>query len=522
MVKSFISRSGRASLRVDGISLHSPFDPIREASKFVDSSFPAQDPPAVVILLGEGLGYVSSEIRRRFPSCRIVAVYYSQDVYEKSDASPSSWHPGSQVALAAFLRSEVGESDVEGLRMVEWPPSARIFPEFSRKAHLAARLAIGEASGSFMTTVGAGKSWIRNTILSFLGLDTVVSGVFCRPERPVLITASGPSLEALLPAIRKKRDAFQLWALPSCLSSLRYSDIEPDLVILTDPGYWATSHMHFTDSRGTIALPLSAARSAVGLNMPKMLIGQPIFAEEEILRRARLRVPMAPPHGTVAATAIELAQSFCRSKIIVAGLDLCLQDVQSHARPNAFDRFLWLHSTRTSPHYSRLYWRACALPFELMRTPDGAIRIPLPLRTYAGWLGSQDSHPNLYRLNPSRVELPSMTPMGEADLMALPDLPPRTLSLEPEPSYPPRSRRRELIGALLDEWENLLSQGASSKRGAESPALLALAYHIEAQRFSEARRHLRFGRDAEFRDTMNDLLLHARLFLESLREKAGV
>jgi hypothetical protein len=530
MIEAFTARSGHLSLRVNGIALHSPYDPVKEAERFAETSLPA-DVPSTIVILGEGLGYATDAFQRRFPGSRVISLHYCEEAFKHSIAKPSlSWHPDSGQELADFARGAIGELEVEGLRVVEWPPSARIFREKSREANRSVQQAVQEASGSFRTTVGCGRTWIRNALLNFLSFDSILTGAPCAPRSRILIAAPGPSLEGLLPMIAKKRASFDIWALPSSLLALADRGIRPDLVVLTDPGYWSAMHLHFSGIRCPIAMPFSAAPGAWRTASPMLPLFQPTFFERELFSRARISAPEAPPHGTVAATAIELALAFSREPVMVAGADMCVRDIISHVRPNAFDRLLWMGSGRFAPHYSTSFHRASSIPFDSRRDAGQIVRVPLQLKTYAGWLGSSRGG-NVLRLRPSPVELPSMTRMSDEKLLALPDAPGGGESgtlLHEDPSYPARDARRSIVGALLDEWMESLEAGLSAvklkgnaRELARSQTLLSLAYYIEARLLAEARRKVRLGRLTEARGLAVELIEGSLLFLRALREKLG-
>jgi hypothetical protein len=529
MTEPFTSRSGHASIRVDGIALHSPYDPVKEAERFAVSSFPAEG-PSLVVLLGEGLGYASAAVAGRFPAARVIPVYYSEELHRASTFHAGvSWHPGCGRDLPEWFRSVVGELDVEGLRIVEWPPSGRIFPEMSRRAQRSAQHAVQEASGSFMTTVASGRIWIRNSLFNFLSLDSIVTGDLCPPGAPVLIAAPGPSLEESMPAIRKKRKSFALWALPSGLRALEAGGIFPDLIVMTDPGHWSAAHLHFCGSRCPVAMPLSAALGIGGPSRPVFPLLQPMFFEEDIIRRSGLSAPRIPPHGTVTATAIDLALSR-RARIITAGLDLCGYDLLSHARPNMFDRLLQLGSTRLEPHYSASFLRAVRAPADTFTASGKRIRIPLPLKTYAGWFshGPSGNAGGMVRLSPSPVNLESMRGAAPDWLLDLPSLPDAAPRLREAPDYPSRPARLSILGAVLDEWSAAARKGLEEVKTrsdpaaiAADPALFRLAYYAEAQLLLEIRRKLRLGGIRAALDLAVELLENLRGFLQFLRSKTG-
>src|SRR3954469_9109953 len=70
-IETLTSRSGSPSLVVDGVSYHSPYDPIRESSRFFNSlNLEGAD---IIFQFGWGLGYASEALRTRCkPSARIL------------------------------------------------------------------------------------------------------------------------------------------------------------------------------------------------------------------------------------------------------------------------------------------------------------------------------------------------------------------------------------------------------------------------------------------------------------------
>lgn len=128
MIEVFPARSGAPTLTVDGVAVHSPYDPVREAERFVSDSLHGER-PSTVIVLGEGLGHITDAVRKILPGTRTIRVVYAPEIFRASTEVPGlAWHPGAAQGLAGFLRAHLEEIDVEGLRVLEWPPSARLFP----------------------------------------------------------------------------------------------------------------------------------------------------------------------------------------------------------------------------------------------------------------------------------------------------------------------------------------------------------------------------------------------------------
>ena len=326
MIETFTAKSGALTARVDGIALHSPYDPAREAGRFVEANV-GQHAPSAVVVLGEGLGYVSAAVERLYPGVRVIRIFYSNEIMAMGNARDPgaslrggqgpAWCPGMKDGLNAFLAASLGELDLEGLRLIEWPASARIFPAASRSANESVHRLVQELNGSFATTLAAGRLWMRNAFANFLAIDSTLVGELCPSDRPVLIAAPGPSLENAVSLIAEFRSQVELWALPSSSLLLTDKGLSPDLLVMTDPGYYSLHHVQFSAPLCPLAMPLSAARGAWdlppvnGQNPPTapFLLAQPGFFENALLEEAGVQAPLIVPHGTVAATALERGAS---------------------------------------------------------------------------------------------------------------------------------------------------------------------------------------------------------------------
>ena len=95
---------------------------------------------------------------------------------------------------------------------------------------------VRELNGSCATAAAMGRLWMRSAVLNLVSIDAVLDGDVLRPGRPVVIAASGPTLARCIPDIARVRDRVELWALPSAAPALAAAGLQPDLVVLTDPG----------------------------------------------------------------------------------------------------------------------------------------------------------------------------------------------------------------------------------------------------------------------------------------------
>ncbi|MGO9308725.1 MAG: hypothetical protein ACLQDL_06860 [Spirochaetia bacterium] len=537
MIELFTAKSGALSMKVDGVAMHSPYDPTREADRFVRETF-GSDVPSTVVVLGECAGHVSSAVSRLQPRATVITAVYSEEIARAAPLRGTiSWHPGAPLTFLEFLRINLGELQIEGLRVVEWPPAARAFPEAARAANEALRQVVQELNGSFVTTVAAGRLWLRNALANFLSLSTVLAGRLCAPGRPVVIAAPGPSLEEARPLLSEMRPCYELWALPSSCPFLMDSRLLPDLVVVTDPGFYSMHHLHFPPPACPVAMPLSAARGAWSLptgpgrdGIPVFLLEQPVLFERALLAAAGVVAPLIPPHGTVAASAIDLALASTSGPVIVTGLDMAARDLLSHARPNAFDRLLHLQASRLQPHTSLCFHRAAALGSAPGSVARG-LRVTPALRTYAGWFTAQhaDAGGTVHRLLPSAIpirSMPALDAAGFRDLMGTVPATGSSSGLNPRAGYPSGDERRRIVSRLLKSWTTELAAARDSLDEADVaqglgdfPGALAFAHFIAPRRLVDVMKKARLGHHQTARIAAGEMFGECIGFLDSLGGK---
>jgi len=282
-------------------------------------------------------------------------------------------------------------------------------------------------------------------------------------------------------------------------------------------------------------MPLSAARGAWAIpsggggsrSAAVFLLEQPVVFEKALLEAAGVVAPVLAPHGTVAATAIELALVSTSSPVIVAGLDMGSRDLLSHARPNAFDWLLHAQASRMQPHASLAFHRAAKL--GSIRDPLGSgVRVSPALRTYAGWLdgGLTAARGRVHRLLPSSVTLSAMTPLDGPGLRRLlRGLPfsPGGTRLRPDPGFPRGAERKRIVSALLKEWTTEVAAARELVTSVGDlgrfPRVLELAHVLAPRLLVDAMKKARQGDRAAARTSTGTTLTECFTYLSGLRER---
>jgi hypothetical protein len=376
-------------------------------------------------LVAPGLNYLTDALAERNPNAKVVALFASEVTFREAVARPAlSWYPGLSRDPEAFLRSVLREEDLLSLRLLVWPPAQRRFPEVSARLLEDAGRTIATLSAGFTTTAASGKRWIRNAAFHASVLDRHPEGdsllrwELRRGTNPVVIAAAGPTLEDSLdePALRRRE--VELWALPSALLPLTRRSIVPDLVVTSDPGFYARSHLRRAfESEIPVAAPITAARNLRRLAGPLALFsnGTPL---EELLFSGR-ELPVVPENGSVAGIALELALLIGRDPIVFVGLDGCTSDLRTHARPSELDAYIAGGATRLLPEDAVRFERLAGSSRIEGTSPPR--RVSAALGEYARWfrLRCRSLGGRVRRVNPTPVDY-GMAPITLEEIPTIP------------------------------------------------------------------------------------------------------
>jgi hypothetical protein len=427
------AKNGSFTLYKDETAIHSLYDPVLEAEKFIGSlSFEDRD-YRCFILVEPGLGYMVPALKKQFSSAQIVSLhcsaFFSSAQYApyRRESEEVSWSPGSGLSLEDFLESVVPDVAPGDIRLIEWRPAAAAYgKEFieilSRTVEVIRRRAANKA-----TVRGFGRRWLRNSLRNL--------GLFVRPakpgrtNRPVLVCAAGPGLEKELPvlaalSVSPSRPFFIV--VSSSFPCLASAGITPDLGVAVDGGAWALLHLYeafrllrgksFPASRGKdfaagkthaasvcFACALSAALPSQIGEYPALILADGSVWQRWLLGALGLPFAAFPQRGTVSASALDLAFSLGSGPVYVSGLDLCHTDLITHCRPYALDRLRDERANRLAPGYSGAFER------------EAAIRGSQALSVYASWFKNQLAKypPRLYALSDgNRLGIPRAAFVG--------------------------------------------------------------------------------------------------------------
>ena len=471
-------------VKIKGKYLHSPYDPIREANRIIDRG--DYGDKTVFILFEPGLGYAAERLLEHTPHGKVLIISPLDRLAPalKEDKRISYWTGDLDSGLKEFLAGHIHESDIDSLAYVPWPPAVRLLPEEASQAgkQISSLIKLLQANHSHVK--GFGRGYFRNTVINYL--NSPPPRIPAVTGRPVLISASGPSLQDNMGELKKHHQEYFHIALPSAVKALLSSGIRPHMILSTDPGYWASRHFrHFSpDIPVGISLNGRTDNPVNGCSYP--VVNQQTFLEKALLEEWPL--PRVNGAGSVALTALELALSLDASSITFAGFDLCMKDIKSHTSPHSFDNFLLSGTGRFSSILQIHFERAAAMTSY----SEGHLRFGFALEQYRTWFRGRNFPIPLYRLSghtPPVEGLEEVTTLNRG----------KPIKNEwVELTIPSLPQRREKLKSVLKTWSE------SSEGYFNNPALFLstpidgfkdFLYTLAPEEFSLLKKELILGRD---------------------------
>lgn len=376
-IQFFESRSGDRACSVNSIRLHSSYDPVKEAQRYVanlDISFI----PSLIVVTEPALSYCACFLRKRFPKAILVAIRFTN----LFDDYNSLWDKVFYSDEIDSLLSIYGESLLLATGFFSWQPSQQVFPDEYISCWNKIRNLLQTSRDILATRSYFAKRWLKNTLLFCCRLSS--TSLIKNGASPVLLVASGPSLDSSIEYIKKHRESLFIIALSSALLPLLNKKITPDLCVSTDGGYWAKKHIEKCPV--PIALPAEAA-------VPPSLFNQTIIPleygdgpETDLLKLCKIPFMKALRNGTVSGTALEFALSITSGPVFACGLDLSNTVGFQHCQPNSIEMNDENKDFRLITKETRLF------PQQL---PSHSLEI------YAQWFASQSKRfkDRFYRLS---------------------------------------------------------------------------------------------------------------------------
>ena len=444
--------SGAPSLRLKGLHVHSPRDPMREGRRLAaELNAPAGgggaggDRSGAVIVLGFGLGYVAEATAELAHGALIIVEKYREllrralelrdlrNLLEKENVVFVPGGSGEGVSKALSLFEEAGTERAAPV-VIRNPALVSLNEEWYAAVEGRIRTWSMRDDVNTATLRRFGKRWVRNLSRNISAIRDM-PGIFPLAglaanggdggPLPVFLAAAGPSLDSigsLLPEIRRR---CVLVAVDTSLRFLLRHGADPDFVLAVDPQFWNARHLDHCPAPRTRLIAESAVYPPV-LRLPfkgVYLCGSLFPLGSFIEQRVDPKGPLGAG-GSVATTSWDFARTLGTEDIWIAGLDLSFPGLKTHFRGALFEERALAETERRRPIETWVF-RALrdGLPFHAPAASGGQVLTDRRLSLYAAWFE------NRFRQFP-RVRSLSLSTKGLAiagldraapeDLLALP------------------------------------------------------------------------------------------------------
>lgn len=247
------SKKGPPSLSLtlpDGnkITIHSTYDPVREAGQFIDQCDAGNF--SNFIVLGLGLGYHIQELVGRAPRSSKIYIF-DKDMeclyccLANTDFTSIISHPGVQFQIGVGTSSveETLEPDrihfsLNGYATIKFKPLVNADVEYYSNILKKINALFNETQIDLKTQAAFSKIFYRNI---FENWKHIISspGVHCLKNKylgiPAVIVSAGPSLDKNIPFLKESAHRVMVIAVATALRPLIKSNIAVDFVVAVDP-----------------------------------------------------------------------------------------------------------------------------------------------------------------------------------------------------------------------------------------------------------------------------------------------
>ena len=349
------AKNGQLTAILNNIYLHSSYNPMREAQRYVENINVSYS-PSLILVLEPGLSYIIPLLRKRFPDSKIGIIRYLQDFQNFNyDADYIFNYFEHKSDFENFLFNTLGEEKIFGALVLQWQPSSKIFPEIENNILISIKNSMEKAKTLLVTREFFEKKWFLNSCNFVKYVNSTVS-IRKKIDIPIVIISSGPSLKESLNIIKNNREKIFIICLSSAIKVCLYNNITPDLCVSTDGGFWAGEHLKcLTDKNIPLALPLEGFCQKNILEKNKIL---PLIYSDGISKYiadiSNIPVLEAERNGTVSGTALILAMSISSNDIYFCGLDMSSQNGFQHCQPNEIELNNSIKDTRINSKEKRI------------------------------------------------------------------------------------------------------------------------------------------------------------------------
>lgn len=358
------------------LSLHSKYNPVREAESFAAS---VQQGGSFFVVLGLAGGYHIAKLLERFPKSTILAVEISESAISFLSAIPlvqqleKDQHVTfaplpllEEILLASYKPALHGNLTVLTLRQWE-----SVFSEMAGLAREKITRTIRLLSADFSVQSHFGKIWQKNILTNLSLAEKTLPFESARrmvqTDKTAAIIAAGPSLDSTVQKLKTYRKSYYIIATDTAFSALQKHGIESDAVISIDGQQ--VSHEHYMGLLPQKTLYVfdlcansSSIRAALTQERKVLLVetGHPLAQYASLCTGERTFLHVEAGSGTVTIAAASLAKKLGFRTLEFFGADFAYIGGCPYARGTYLESQFYSHAHRldsAEKRYAALMYR---------------------------------------------------------------------------------------------------------------------------------------------------------------------
>ncbi|MFJ7408980.1 MULTISPECIES: motility associated factor glycosyltransferase family protein [unclassified Lysinibacillus] len=322
---------------VDGLLLHSKYDPIKEADRIVEKEF---EPNFAYVLFGFGLGYIKDALLERIDNpSKLVIIDPIFSLIEHDDKSHHVIEKIDEKEIETYIANQLPHLSKK-VKVVCSPNYEKLFPkEYKMVLQIIKNVQMINLVNENTVRYFA-DSWQENSIHNLVNVYTGMSLEILNKYYtcPVIIAAGGPSLTKQLPLLKEIEKNVILIAAGSTVNSLLKNEIEPDYIVTIDGSL--ANYNHFKNIGEIKSKLLFAITSNYKIQYEyknekyAFVDANDVEYREQIKKMFGYNLPLILGGGSVANFCYSIANYITTGPIAMIGQDLAYTDNKSHDESN--------------------------------------------------------------------------------------------------------------------------------------------------------------------------------------------
>lgn len=344
------ARRGGQTLRVKGVWIHSTYDPVLEAKRWVEGL--QCDSNDTVIVLGVGLGYHLVALKKRIKEGKIIALEPCTELEEYCSPYWVFKHLQGDGAIFVYDRKEplfnflarlIHSFNLEKVKVVEYLPLQRLFPQEFLHLRREINNVLFSLLCSANTILHFSYQWTVNFFANLSkGLNAIPVKILEKAfeGKPGVIVSAGPSLGKNIELLTDLQHKAVILVVGTALKSVLGTGVSPTFAVSIDGGKENYRHFEGIDTAGfPLVCDLIIYSQILKDYKGPVIVGAFFNIFNKWLTHIGCNLPGQIRHGpSVANFAFDFALHLGLNPIIFVGQDLAYTDGYTHVRGAAYCR----------------------------------------------------------------------------------------------------------------------------------------------------------------------------------------